>query len=309
MSFTFVCRAKKIDAAKKIKAMMEEKGEPPNPITYGAILVAMSKERLPLEVEKLFLEMRNKGLKAGPFVWRYVIEAFVRSNQMDKAFILVDQMILEGVPVKGALKNILVVHCTRKNKLGWYTQRFGEVPKKEEVVSLPVHKGSHLKKYDKAFEDPRLDWGVDGDGLSIVSEARKKREEDESKYAERLKSLESEFLKEPLQSELHDAMIASQQKLSTKKRRERILPDYQEPKKNVPKKKKPVKKPDPNALPKKPKKRRPLRKPGNQKTNFILKINNSNLFVLTFLLDSSGIELHSSEGHRESYRRLTFEPK
>jgi len=234
---------------------MIEKGVEPNPITYGAILVAMSKEKLPLEVERLFLEMRNKGLKAGPLVWRYVIESFVRSNQMDKAFILVDQMISEGIKVKGVLKNILLVHCKRKNKLKWYTQRFGEVDLKEDqTISLfGRERGARLKQYDQYYDDPRLDWNFEGEGLSVVSEAKKKREEEESHYEERLKILEREFLKESLRPDHKEAMLGSQKKLATKKREEKILPEYVP--KTIKKKKKPVvKSKDPNA-PRKPKRK------------------------------------------------------
>jgi len=263
-----LCTAKKYDSAKKIKTMMEDNGIEPNSVTYEALLVAMSKEKLVLDVEKYFLEMRKRGLQSGPNVWRYVIESYVRSGQMDKSFILVDQMILENVAIKGPLKNILLIHCKRKNKLGWYKERFGEIPDTEPSIPLfGKRRESQYKKYEKVFEDKRLDWNLDGDVIPIVAQAKEKREGEESMYKSRLQALEEKFLKQPLRPEHKDAMIEGQRSMADKRRKAKIAPDYVPEK---PFKKKVVKKKeDQNPRPRKPRRKTTLkdtRKPRSQFT-------------------------------------------
>lgn len=70
-----------------------------------------------------------------PLTWRYMVESLIRSNQVKKAFVLIDQMLRDGVEFLPVLMNVIVSHVARKGYVQLYEKRFGPLPK--ERLKLP----------------------------------------------------------------------------------------------------------------------------------------------------------------------------
>eukprot|EP01125_Pyxidicula_operculata_P003208 TRINITY_DN1365_c0_g1_i1.p2 TRINITY_DN1365_c0_g1~~TRINITY_DN1365_c0_g1_i1.p2 ORF type:complete len:201 (-),score=65.86 TRINITY_DN1365_c0_g1_i1:84-686(-) len=134
-------------------------------------------------------------------------------------------MLLEGVKISSSLKNILLAHCIRKNRLPWYQKRFGKVP--VEILERRTHTAVVNKFKKETGEPASLDWNVQGDPLSIVAEAKKKRAEEEAKYQNRLETLEKMFLGEMPPEQL-DQMRQNQRLLADKRKKKTQLPDADE---------------------------------------------------------------------------------
>jgi pentatricopeptide repeat protein len=200
----------------------------------------MSKDKRVLPVENLFVQMRNKGLVVPDNLWRYVIEGFARSKQLEKAFILVDQMILEGVTPKGPILNILHHQCERKGKMDLYIERFGTpsytTVSREELIQM---RDSLLSNLDS------VNWDLEGDPFSLVTERKKKKELEELKYQTRLQQLEDDYL-EKIPGEFKLEMEKNQNKLAIQKREKTTLAKSSNPpKKTIKLRKKAEPKPNP----------------------------------------------------------------
>lgn len=236
-----LCNSNKLDEALKQFYQLESQNNlSPNSETYSILIMAMSRDKRVLPVENLFIQMRNKGLPIPDSLWRYVIEGFARSKQLEKAFILVDQMMHEGVIPKGPILNILHRQCERKGKMNLYTERFGEpsyrTATREEKNQM---RDSLLSNLDN------LNWEVEGDPFSIMTERKKKKEQEELKYQQRLRKLEEDFL-EKIPGEFKMEMESNQKKLAIQKREKTTLAKSSSPpKKTIKLKKKPEPKPNP----------------------------------------------------------------
>uniref|UniRef100_A0A6B2L4B1 Pentacotripeptide-repeat region of PRORP domain-containing protein n=1 Tax=Arcella intermedia TaxID=1963864 RepID=A0A6B2L4B1_9EUKA len=208
-----LCVSGKVDTALKIKAMMESRGVKPSPSAYTAILIALSLSRRINDVERYFLEMRQLGYQC-PSAWKFVVECYIKTKQMDKGLILVDQMIAESIKIPSMLKNILLVHCRKKNLESWYTQRFGPMPISETLLK----RESAVKKFSQTFEDPRLDWDIDPETLSVIKPAKLKQEKEAYERVERLKNIEEEYITIPINPKLKEAMLEQQRLLAEERK-------------------------------------------------------------------------------------------
>jgi len=237
-----LCNSNKLDEALKQFYQLESQNKvAPNSETYSIVIIAMAKDKRVLPVENLFVQMRNKGLVIPENLWRYVIEGFARSKQLEKAFILVDQMIIEGVTPKGPILNILHRQCERKGKMDLYTERFG-VP---NYKTTSREETQHIRDSLLAHLDT-VSWDLEGDPFSIMTERKKKKEQEELKYQSRLRQLEDNFL-EKIPGEFRMEMEKNQSKLATQKREKTTLAKSSNPPKKAVKLKKKVE-PKPNPF-------------------------------------------------------------
>jgi pentatricopeptide repeat protein len=236
-----LCNSNKLDEALKQFYQLESQNKvSPNSETYSILIIAMAKDKRILPVENLFVQMRNKGLVVPDNLWRYVIEGFARSKQLEKAFILVDQMMHEGVVPKGPILNILHRQCERKGKMELYIERFGA------PNYTTVSRKENLQMRDSLLSNlDTVNWDLEGDPFSIMTERNKKKEIEEQKYQSRLRKLEEDFL-DKIPGEFRMEMEKNQQKLATKKREKTTLTKSSNPpKKTIKLRKKPEPKPNP----------------------------------------------------------------
>jgi len=234
----------------------------PNEVTFGAVIRGFSKLKDFNMVEQIFLEMRKLGLVASSNDWRFVIETFARTNQLDKAFILVDQMRSENVRVQGILLNILLRQCQKRNRLSLFTKRFGvraTIPteysdqqrKKQFKGGQRLEKGTSaqqqqqgenasiiakgkkfidlaIDEYAKQLEVQQADfntnWDVESQQFSVLSESKTQSSEQDKELEDYIQNLETKLID-------HDKLLPQVQQSMQQNRRK--LHDLQKKKANI----------------------------------------------------------------------------
>eukprot|EP01128_Nolandella_sp_AFSM9_P004182 TRINITY_DN1835_c0_g1_i1.p1 TRINITY_DN1835_c0_g1~~TRINITY_DN1835_c0_g1_i1.p1 ORF type:complete len:664 (-),score=140.14 TRINITY_DN1835_c0_g1_i1:162-2153(-) len=228
------CRADLLERALKFFTILaKDKKNQPDQFSYHVIVRKLVKDGRLIEAEKLFLKMRTVPLTGLPVTWRFMVEGMIRSRQVKKAFVLIDQMRRESIPFQSALMNIIKKHCVRKGYLDLYEARFGVLPQHVDR-DLEASRQSRAQSLDFWENDniPKFNWNFEGDALSVVTEARGAREKYNNEYREKLRSLEEEFLVDVPEDELEK--IRSGQEEFMKEQDEALtLPDG--PRKRKPK--------------------------------------------------------------------------
>eukprot|EP01126_Amoeba_proteus_P043940 TRINITY_DN4854_c0_g2_i6.p1 TRINITY_DN4854_c0_g2~~TRINITY_DN4854_c0_g2_i6.p1 ORF type:complete len:270 (-),score=70.16 TRINITY_DN4854_c0_g2_i6:76-885(-) len=186
----------------------------PDEHIYDVLITSLVREKRIGEAESLFVAMRNAGLKASPGTWKYVIEGLSRSNQLDKAMLLVDQMLLEGYSIPQTLSHILQTQCSRKGKQEWYSSRFGVAITNNKVLDNQLQSAilDHWKKHPFGFE-----WNVEGKPFSLLEQERDWKKQEKEKDRERLLKLEKTYLTSDLPTQLKSSMEENRKILDQKK--------------------------------------------------------------------------------------------